>query len=202
MQLFSEYSVLGLLLAGLAGYLLGNFQTAIVLSKLLFHDDVRDHGSGNAGSTNMVRVFGFRMGLVTFIGDFLKAVLAILLGRLLAGTIGGYMGGLFVVVGHCWPVFAGFRGGKGIASSFAVAWMCYPLGGLITTVAAALLFLSTKQVSVMSLGGTLVFFLCTIIFKQNPLLITLTVIILLITFTRHMSNIKRLLQGKEYKFIR
>lgn len=202
MQLFSEYSVLGLLLAGLAGYLLGNFQTAIVLSKLLFHDDVRDHGSGNAGSTNMVRVFGFRMGLVTFIGDFLKAVLAILLGRLLAGTIGGYMGGLFVVVGHCWPVFAGFRGGKGIASSFAVAWMCYPLGGLITTVAAALLFLSTRQVSVMSLGGMLVFFLCTIIFKQNPLLITLTVIILLITFTRHMSNIKRLLQGKEYKFIR
>ena len=202
MQLFSEYSVLGLLLAGLAGYLLGNFQTAIVLSKLLFHDDVRDHGSGNAGSTNMVRVFGFRMGLVTFIGDFLKAVLAILLGRLLAGTIGGYMGGLFVVVGHCWPVFAGFRGGKGIASSFAVAWMCYPLGGLITTVAAALLFLSTKQVSVMSLGGTLVFFICTIIFQQNPLLITLTAIILLITFTRHMSNIKRLLQGKEYKFIR
>ena len=202
MQLFSEYSVLGLLLAGLAGYLLGNFQTAIVLSKLLFHDDVRNHGSGNAGSTNMVRVFGFRMGLVTFIGDFLKAVLAILLGRLLAGTIGGYMGGLFVVVGHCWPVFAGFRGGKGIASSFAVAWMCYPLGGLITTVAAALLFLSTRQVSVMSLGGMLVFFLCTIIFKQNPLLITLTVIILLITFTRHMSNIKRLLQGKEYKFIR
>ena len=100
-----------------AGYVLGNFQTAILISKRAFHDDVREHGSGNAGTTNMIRVFGMKPGIVTFIGDCAKAIAGVLLGRLIMGTLGGYIAGLFVIVGHCWPVFAGFRGGKGVASS-------------------------------------------------------------------------------------
>ena len=88
------------------GYLLGNIQTAIIVSRAYYHDDVRNHGSGNAGSTNMVRVYGYGPGAITFAGDFTKAFLGVLLGQLLCGQIGGYIAGLLVVIGHCWPAFS------------------------------------------------------------------------------------------------
>lgn len=89
----------------LLGYLLGNLQFAIVFSHLLYHDDVREHGSGNAGSTNMLRVFGLKSGLLTFIGDFLKGVAAVLIGRSLGGAIGSYCMALGAILGHDFPPF-------------------------------------------------------------------------------------------------
>ena len=201
MPLFSEFSVFGILLSAVAGYLLGDIQTAIIISKKHYHDDVRNHGSGNAGSTNMVRVFGIKPGAATFAGDFLKGVIGVLAGRLLCGQLGGYVGGLFVVVGHCWPVFAGFRGGKGVASSFGIAWMTFPLGAAITTGVITLLFLLTKRVSVMSLAGILTFFLTTVIFGGNPFLIALAAALTVVVYVRHKDNIVRLLHGEEGKFI-
>lgn len=201
MQLFSEFSFFGMLLAAVIGYFLGNIQTAIIISKLAFHDDVRKHGSGNAGSTNMVRVFGLKPGLLTFAGDFLKAAIGVLVGRLLCGQLGGYIGGLFVVAGHCWPVLDGFRGGKGVASSFGVAWLCFPLGALITTGVIIVTFLVSKRVSIMSLVGMITFLLTTILFKQNPLLICLAAALLAIVYIRHIDNIKRIVTGREGKFI-
>lgn len=141
----------------IVGYLLGNIQTAIIVSRAYYHDDIRNHGSGNAGSTNMVRVYGYGPGAITFAGDFLKAFLGVLIGQLIAGQIGGYIAGLFVVVGHCWPVFDGFRGGKGVASSYSIAIFTFPLGALGAILIGGAILLINKKMSIMSLAAMLLF---------------------------------------------
>lgn len=190
------------LAAAAAGYVLGNFQTAILISKRAFHDDVREHGSGNAGTTNMIRVFGMKPGIVTFIGDCAKAIAGVLLGRLIMGTLGGYIAGLFVIVGHCWPVFAGFRGGKGVASSLGIAWMTFPLGAAITTAAAVITFLFSRKISLCSLIGTAVLFVSVLIFRFSDLaLVLLAAMIVLLVYVRHKENICRLIHGGEKRIV-
>ncbi|MEN6339656.1 MAG: glycerol-3-phosphate 1-O-acyltransferase PlsY [Clostridiaceae bacterium] len=184
----------------LSGYLLGNIQTAIIVSKWYYHDDVRNHGSGNAGSTNMVRVFGYKPGAVTFAGDFIKAFLSVLVGQLLCGTVGGYLAGLFVVVGHCWPVFAGFRGGKGVASSASLMIFTFPLGAGIALAVGAIILAVNKRVSIVSMASILLFFICTLIFRLNDLpLVLLAGLLAVIVYVRHIENIKRLLHGEEQR---
>ncbi|MEG1525482.1 MAG: glycerol-3-phosphate 1-O-acyltransferase PlsY [Clostridia bacterium] len=190
------------LLCAVGGYLLGNIQTAIIVSKAYYHDDVRNHGSGNAGSTNMVRVFGLGPGTITFIGDFAKAILGVLLGRLIMGTYGGYIAGYLVIIGHCYPIFAGFRGGKGVASSCGIAFMVFPFGMLGALAVAVLLVVFTKKVSVMSLAGVLLFLVFVLIFRiQDIALVILAVLIVTIVYVRHIDNIKRLLHGEEQTLI-
>ncbi len=182
------------------GYLLGNIQTAIIVSRAYYHDDVRNHGSGNAGSTNMVRVYGYGPGAITFAGDFTKAFLGVLLGQLVAGEIGGYLAGLFVVVGHCWPVFDGFRGGKGVASSYSIAIFTFPLGALGAILIGGLILLINKKMSIMSLTAMLLFFLATIVFRLNDLpLVILAGLLTLVVFVRHTENIQRLIHGEEQR---
>ena len=184
----------------LAGYLLGNLQTAIIVSRAYFHDDVRKHGSGNAGSTNMVRVFGYGPGAITFAGDFLKAFLGILAGQLVCGTIGGHVAGLFVVVGHCWPIFAGFRGGKGVASSYSVAIWTFPLGALIALAVGGAILLVNKKMSIMSLVAILLFLIATLIFRLGDLpLVILAGLLAVIVYVRHIDNIQRLIHHEEQR---
>ena len=182
------------------GYLLGNIQTAIIVSRAYYHDDVRNHGSGNAGSTNMVRVFGYGPGAITFAGDFTKAFLGVLLGQLVCGEIGGYIAGFFVVVGHCWPMFAGFRGGKGVASSYSIAIFTFPLGAAIALAVGGIILLLNKKMSIMSLATMLIFFIATLIFRLHDLpLIILAGLLTIIVFVRHIENIQRLIHGEEQR---
>ena len=182
------------------GYLLGNIQTAIIVSRAYYHDDVRNHGSGNAGSTNMVRVYGYGPGAITFAGDFTKAFLGVLLGQLVAGQIGGYIAGLFVVVGHCWPIFDGFRGGKGVASSYSIAIFTFPLGALGAILIGGLILLINKKMSIMSLAAMLLFFLATLVFRLNDLpLVSLAGLLTIVVFVRHIENIQRLIHGEEQR---
>ncbi len=182
------------------GYLLGNIQTAIIVSRAYFHDDVRNHGSGNAGSTNMVRVYGYGPGAITFAGDALKAFLSVLLGQLLCGQIGGYIAGLFAVVGHCWPVFDGFRGGKGVASSYTIAILTFPLGALGAIAIGGIILLINKKMSIMSLSAMLLFFIATLVFRINNLpLAALAGLLTVIVFVRHIENIRRLVHGEEQR---
>ena len=184
----------------LAGYLLGNLQTAIIVSRAYFHDDVRKHGSGNAGSTNMVRVFGYGPGAITFAGDFLKAFLGVLAGQLICGTIGGYIAGLFVVVGHCWPVFAGFRGGKGVASSYSVAIWTFPLGALLALAVGGAILAVNKKMSIMSLVAILLFLIATLVFRLSDLpLVILAALLAVIVYVRHIENIQRLIHHEEQR---
>jgi len=183
-----------------AGYLLGNIQTAIIVSKRYFHDDVRNHGSGNAGSTNMVRVYGYGPGAITFAGDFVKAALGIVAGQLLCGTVGGYIAGLCVVIGHCWPVFDGFRGGKGVASSAGIAMLTFPLGAGIAIALGALLLAVNKRVSLMSMTSILLFFICVLVFRLHDLpLVVLSALLVVVIYIRHIENIRRLLHGEEQR---
>ena len=184
----------------LIGYLLGNIQTAIIVSRAYYHDDVRNHGSGNAGSTNMVRVYGYGPGAITFAGDFTKAFLGVLLGQLVCGEVGGYLAGLFVVVGHCWPVFDGFRGGKGVASSYSIAIFTFPLGALGAILIGGLILLINKKMSIMSLTAMLLFFLATLVFRLNDLpLVILAGLLTIVVFVRHTDNIQRLIHGEEQR---
>jgi len=184
----------------LIGYLLGNIQTAIIVSRAYYHDDVRNHGSGNAGSTNMVRVYGYGPGAITFAGDFTKAFLGVLLGQLVCGEVGGYLAGLFVVIGHCWPVFDGFRGGKGVASSYSIAIFTFPLGALGAILIGGLILLINKKMSIMSLTAMLLFFAATLVFRLNDLpLVILAGLLTIVVFVRHTDNIQRLIHGEEQR---
>ena len=184
----------------LIGYLLGNIQTAIIVSRAYYHDDVRNHGSGNAGSTNMVRVYGYGPGAITFAGDFTKAFLGVLLGQLVCGEVGGYLAGLFVVIGHCWPVFDGFRGGKGVASSYSIAIFTFPLGALGAILIGGLILLINKKMSIMSLTAMLLFFAATLVFRLNDLpLVILAGLLTVVVFVRHTDNIQRLIHGEEQR---
>ena len=185
------------------GYLLGNIQTAIIVSRAYYHDDVRNHGSGNAGSTNMVRVFGYGPGAITFAGDFTKAFLGVLLGQLICGEIGGYIAAFFVVIGHCWPMFVGFRGGKGVASSYSIALFTFPLGAVIALAIGGVILLVNKKMSIMSLTAMLIFFITTLIFcMDNIPLIVLSGLLTVVVFVRHIENIQRLMHGEEQRLRR
>lgn len=185
------------------GYLLGNIQTAIIVSCAYYHDDVRNHGSGNAGSTNMVRVFGYGPGAITFAGDFTKAFLGVLLGQLICGEIGGYIAAFFVVIGHCWPMFVGFRGGKGVASSYSIALFTFPLGAVIALAIGGVILLVNKKMSIMSLTAMLIFFITTLIFRMDNIpLIVLSGLLTVVVFVRHIENIQRLMHGEEQRLRR
>ena len=203
-----------LLLIGAIGYFLGNVQMALIVSRTLFHDDVRLYGSGNAGTTNMVRVYGKQYGIVTFLGDACKALLAFLLGRLLGGVLdllpsdpllskelGGCIAGTLAVFGHCYPAIYGFRGGKGAASSFALIWCFCWQAALATTVAIVVIFIASKRMSLVSTLSAVLFALfSTIAYFLGWIPVHLLYFIYpiaLLVLVRHRSNIKRLLRGQE-----
>lgn len=194
------------------GYLLGNFPSAVFISRHILKDDVRAHGSGNPGSTNMKRTFGNRWGVVTFLLDAGKCVLAILLGRWMGrvwglvpaapafGTaLAGYFGGTGAVLGHCWPVFSHFKGGKGVACHYAFMAMTFlwPAGAVIAAVTLTVYFFS-HRISLVSLTASLLFFiLCLVSRKEVPYLWCFALVNMAVIFIRHTENIKRLLKGTE-----
>lgn len=119
--------ILKYILCAVAAYLLGSISTGVLLSRRMFHDDVRKHGSGGTGATNMLRTYRLKAALLTFAGDAAKAALAVGLGLLLAGREGGCIAAVFAVVGHMFPLYFGFRGGKGIACTVGAVAVLYPI---------------------------------------------------------------------------
>lgn len=209
-----SWNILVILLVALIGYLLGNIQTSLIVSKLMFSDDVRRYGSGNAGSTNMTRVFGLPYGLLTFAGDGAKALAAFFAGRLLGGAlglnvedvalataIGGYIGGVGAVYGHCYPVFYHFRGGKGAACCFALCWCFCWQAAIISAIIFGTIFLITKRVSLMSVAGSILFAfftcICCIIGWAHWYALWYTLAAIAVVILRHKDNIKRLIKGEE-----
>ena len=132
-------------------YFIGNFSSAYILGKIFKNKDIRSYGSGNAGATNALRVFGPKLGLVAFILDILKGIIAVNIGNLLLGYNGAIIASVFVVVGHNWPLFLKFKGGKGIATSLGVMLYLHLPTALICIAIGVFIIYKTRYVSLGSI---------------------------------------------------
>lgn len=180
------------------GYLLGSVPTSVLISKFILHDDIRNHGSGNPGSSNMIRTFGVRLGLLVLVLDILKGLLSALIGRWMVGEMGPYYGALAAVLGHNWSVFLRFNGGKGVATTVGACLILMPYGTLAGIVIFILVLFSSKYFSLGSLCCLATIWLSILVFQlaDTPLFMTSTLLSLLAVY-RHSDNIKRLRAGTE-----
>ncbi|MBQ2601948.1 MAG: glycerol-3-phosphate 1-O-acyltransferase PlsY [Oscillospiraceae bacterium] len=192
--------ILKYIAVGIAGYLLGSVSISILMSKKAMGGDVREKGSGNAGATNMARVYGWSAGLITLGGDMLKAAIAMLIGLLLLGDLGIAIGGIAAMIGHCFPAFYGFKGGKGVSILAAVAcfmdWRTVVIGLAVFIIVAML----TKKVSPGSLAAAVsVPVISWLVGVSTPKLV-LAVFAGIMVIIQHRANIKRLINGTEANF--
>ncbi len=192
----------------ISAYLLGSIPSAVWFGKLLFGIDVREQGSKNAGATNTVRVLGWKAGLPVLIVDILKGFLAVNLARIstyFSGTenfvdLQLVLGG-FAVLGHIYPIFAGFRGGKGVACMFGIILAIAPLPTLIALGIFLVTLFTTKYVSLSSIiSGATFPFLVMFVFKTTiQSLIIFSLIVSILLFLTHQKNIERLIRKEESK---
>lgn len=194
-----------ILLVCVLSYLLGNVNGAILLSRLVEKDDVRRHGSGNAGFTNFFRNYGRSTSLLVILIDGVKTVAACLLGLWLLGryglrTEGMLLGGLFASLGHDFPAFLGFRGGKGIVCGFATALATDWRVGLILFGVFAIVYLLTRYVSLASLLCSVGFFVSfALLYPGNAAVAVLAFVQAALAICLHRENIARLIKGQERK---
>ena len=201
----SVWPVLGMMLAvTVASYLLGCFNGAVIVSKYILRDDVRNHGSGNAGLTNFYRTFGGPLTAVVILTDVLKAVIAVLLGSWLLGFIaplfGKYWAGLFCLLGHMFPCMFHFKGGKGILSGGTIAIMIDWRIALVVWGGFLILAVLTRYVSLGSLWAGASFPFISWYCYPDPVIIVLAFACGGLVVWQHRANIKRLLSGTENKF--
>jgi len=178
-------------------YLLGSIPMGLILTKITGRGDLRRVGSGNIGATNVLRVGGLRLAAITWILDMTKAIIAVLIGANVGGAIFGAWCGFAAIVGHCYPIWLGFRGGKGISSLFGVLLITSPLA-FITCGVEWLIVALTSGYS--SLGAVVAFCLMPILgFVIDINMGWPFLAIALLCLWRHRGNIKRLLDGTESK---
>ncbi len=207
----------GFVLCILVSYLLGSVNTALIISKLVFHDDVRHYGSGNAGTTNVLRTFGRKAGIFTFVGDALKGILAVIFACIVFGypaselnylylITATYMSAFFCIFGHVFPCFAHFKGGKGFATMVGVILVLNPPIFLILFALYVPLILMSHYISLCSIIMALLypFILSTFDTAFTPIPrginVLFSMMIGLLIVWCHRSNIKRLWEGNERKF--
>lgn len=181
-------------------YLLGSISFGMIVSKLAGGPNLREVGSKNTGATNALRVMGVKMGLLVFVLDILKALIACIIGRVWMGLNGAMIAGLAVVIGHNWPCFFQFKGGKGVASTLAVMLMTFPIPAVICYVVDIAIIAVTRYVSLGSIILGALFALLVIVTNWgNWLAIVWALVIAGLMIGRHHANIGRLLHGKENK---
>lgn len=209
-----------LIISAVVSYLLGSLNFGIIISKSLNKDDVRSHGSGNAGSTNMLRNYGKKYAVMTIIGDMLKVAVAIIISFIivrkmgnisLAENGGAYIleidarmftksfSGLFCVLGHIFPCFFGFKGGKGVATAGGMVFMIDWRIALILLAIFAIIVLITKYVSLGSIAMAVFYPVFIFIFYKSLPLALLSLIFTLIVLLAHRENIKKLINHTESK---
>ena len=191
-------------------YLLGCFNGSVIVSKYILRDDVRTHGSGNAGLTNFYRCFGGPLTAVVILTDMLKAILAVLFGAWAArhfllndpmiATLGKYWAGLFCLLGHIFPCMFHFKGGKGILSGGAMALIIDWRVALVVWGTFFLLAALTKYVSLGSICAGISFPLISLYVYRDPVIVLAALLIGAMVVWQHRGNIRRLLSGTESKF--
>lgn len=192
-------------------YLLGSIPTAVWVGKWFYGIDIRTKGSGNAGATNTIRVLGIKAGIPVIIIDILKGYAAVLMMQFFIPETweidlviyAKIIAGLCAVIGHTLPVFAGFRGGKGVATLLGMGFALYGAAVWISVAVFVLVFLLFRYVSVASITAGLVFPIVVIFYFKiaNPGLIILSVFAALFILWTHRKNVRRLLKGEENRFV-
>ena len=178
-------------------YMLGNISPAYILGRKYKNLDIRKHGSGNAGTTNALRILGKKSAAIVFLVDMGKGLIAVQAGHLIAGYEGALTAAVFVVIGHVFPVFLRFKGGKGIATTIGALISLFPMVTLIATLFGVGVILRTRIVSLGSLLGIAVLPLVLIGAGQDRQgVITAAILAVLVIFT-HRENIKRLMNKNE-----
>lgn len=214
--------------AVIAAYLIGSINFAVIFTKHFTKNDIRDFGSGNAGTTNVMRVGGLKPGILTFVCDALKGFAASLLGKYLFSIIissnpslswaypiyGAYLCGFVCMLGHVFPIFYRFRGGKGVAVSVGIYAVCCPKAIVLGLIVFALVTLLTKTVSIGSLIATVTVISLSVVFYNSPIGIfkteldsvasllwqsVLSIGMGVTIILKHIPNIKRLFSGEEKK---
>jgi glycerol-3-phosphate acyltransferase PlsY len=195
-----------LLLIG--AYLLGSIPSAVWIGKYFYKIDVREYGSGNAGATNVFRVLGKKAGIPVLLIDVLKGFLAVGLAHLSHKTVGSYQYinlqlvlGIASLVGHIFPIFASFRGGKGIATLLGIILAVHPYAALISIAIFIVVLLISSYVSLSSMSAALAFpIIVILVFKTTtPSLIIFSILIAIMVLITHQKNIERLLRREESK---
>lgn len=198
------------IIVAIIAYLIGSINFSVIISKKMAGFDVREKGSGNAGTTNMLRAVGKKAAAITLICDILKGVVAILIAMLIGKIVKNsniallvQIAGVAVILGHTFPIFFRFKGGKGVATSLGVLIMSNWQIGLICLVFALVLMVLTQMVSVGSIAAAILYPVLTLFIPQNYIvsgnyLIYSIILAVLIVFN-HRENVKRLLNGTENK---
>ena len=212
----------GILLCIIVPYLLGSLNFGVMISRKHYRDDVRTHGSGNAGATNMLRTFGWKAAVLTMAGDMLKAVVAVGLGYLIVGVNaqitdvngvsyrmvdqnGAAIAGLFVMLGHMFPIFFKFKGGKGVATSGMVILMLSPITAAVCLAVFLIVVIGTRYVSLGSVMGLSLFPIilnaCSHAYAppRNPTACMISVVMAVLVVFMHRENLKRLANRTESK---
>jgi glycerol-3-phosphate acyltransferase PlsY len=205
-------SIIKLLLTLIFSYLLGSVATAVWTGKIFHGVDVREHGSGNAGATNVIRVLGWKTGVPVLLIDVLKGWLAAMLPVIfnLAGhdtaqmTNFQILAGICAVLGHIFPLFAGFRGGKGVATIFGVLLAIHPLVTLSCLGVFLIVLFISGYVSLSSMSAGVAFPVFLLFFFDTPsvFLKVFSVVVAAALIITHRKNIKRLLKGEESKLFK
>ena len=189
------------ILAGIIGYLLGNISSGVLISKGFGIRDIRRHGSGNSGTTNVLRTLGWLPSVLTLICDCLKGFVACVIGRALGGDPGMLIGGFCAVLGHDYPVFFGFKGGKGIATSLALIIAINPWLALAELITVIVVVAVTRYMSVASLVTTVAFPVFVAILCRGRenfwLFMAFAIAASALSLFQHRSNIQRLIRGEE-----
>ena len=200
------------IIVGIVAYLIGSISFSVIISKKMAGFDVREKGSGNAGATNMLRSVGKKAAILTLLGDALKGVVAILFA-IIVGAIAKsadksllvQIAGILVVVGHTFPIFFGFKGGKGVATSLGVLLMTNWKIGLICLVFALVLMAVTRMVSLGSIGAAVLFPVLVLFIHTNFTIsegssyFIYSIILAAIVIFNHRANVQRILNGTENK---
>ena len=208
------YVILVYLASALIAYLIGSFNMAIIISKFHKSSDIRDHGSGNAGMTNMLRIFGKRAATWTFIGDFAKGVIVVFIAREIGRDLHmnldiAYIAALFVMIGHIYPVYFKFRGGKGIATALGAMFVLNWIAFITIAIGIAPMVFIIKIVSAVCLCGTSLYPVLNfvILFLQGKSFFgevvpytVMSLLMALLIFYAHRENIRRLRSGTEPSF--
>ena len=187
-----NYILLGVL--GAVAYFIGNISPSTIMAKKQGLD-IKSEGSGNAGTTNALRVMGKKAGAITCVVDILKGVVAVLIGMLVAGNPGAYICALCVFLGHVWPLIYKFKGGKGVATAFGAVLAVNPLLALIALAIVAIVVFTSKRMSLGSIVGAVAFAVLSIFLE--PGFIAFACLMAIIMLIKHRANIVRLIHGEE-----